>query len=348
MLPRVTYRSSKRRWLAWSVAVLIIAGAIGTIQMLNRWAQVGLQVHDSLNSIETLSARMSALEWQAAARAGTSRSFAQEQNTLRVQLDGFFDQLDPDVADNEFLDLRLAYNSYARAVDEMLRLLHVGQLKKALDLDRERVDPNYEILTRQLGELRSRYARTSRGSLLAANSAASALLLVAAIAVGILLSRFERSERSKQLMLAEQTLLRFSEQRLRSLVHNSSDILAILNPLPPTINFVSESSNRILGRRADVLTGLDICQFIHPDDVTKMQRFLGECAFRASMTHTVEVRFRHGSGHWIPIEILGDNRMEDEAIRGIVIVLREKIDLKNSGPMPSSSLDFDVPSKVIH
>ena len=348
MTIKYPYRSTKRRWLAWSVAVLIIAGAISMVQMLNRWSEASLRVVDRLNQIETQSAHLSALEWQAMARRAVDAQLAERNRRLRTELDGLFDRLDSNAADSEFLDLRLSYIRFVRAIDEQLRWLSQGQLAKAMEIDAAQVDPAYDALSRQIQTLHSRYSNSSRSILLAVNTATSALLVLAAGAVGLLLSRFESAERSRELLQSEQILLRRSEQRLRSLVHNSSDILAILNPLPPTVKFISESSNRILGRRAEALTGTDICRFIHPDDVTKMQQFLGECAFRATITHMVEVRFRHGSGHWVPLEILGDNRMEDEAIQGIVIVLREKLDPAHAGRVPSATADFEVPSKVIH
>jgi PAS domain S-box-containing protein len=150
-------------------------------------------------------------------------------------------------------------------------------------------------------------------------------------------------------LVVEQKALRRSEERFRSLVHNTSEIIAILDPLPPTITFVSESIRRILGHRPEELVGRDIFSFIHPSDATAMQSFLASCAYNVGATYTTEVRIRHSNGDWSPVEALGDNRLNDAAVRGIVVNFRDISERKRfEEDLEQLQIDLDLPDRKLH
>jgi len=116
--------------------------------------------------------------------------------------------------------------------------------------------------------------------------------------------------------IAEQKVA-ISEQRFKSLVQNSADLLAILNAEGNYI-YVSPSSKIILGYEPDFFTGKSPFSFMHADDVERTMATL----MKAGSQPFVKVplfRFKNASGDWRWIESTFSNRMNDPVINGIVV-----------------------------
>jgi len=176
-----------------------------------------------------------------------------------------------------------------------------------------------------------------------------AVLLLAALSIGLLFSKFEQVQRLKEVLIAEQNVLRQSEERFRALVQNSSDMIAIINPLPPTIKFMSDSIHRVLGHRPENLLGTDFTKLLHPDDGGKMQRFLANCAFNPRSTYLADVRLRHANGSWSQVEMFGDNRVDDAAIGGIVINFRDASErISNDAVVDTQQTNVEFPERRLH
>ena len=106
-----------------------------------------------------------------------------------------------------------------------------------------------------------------------------ALVVVGIAGAGLLLllylgfSGTARRLSSQNRLLREQTLaqellavdLRRSEERFRSLVHNSADIIAVLDP-DGTVRYASPAVERMLGYPADDRIGRSMLEILHPDD----------------------------------------------------------------------------------
>jgi len=131
-----------------------------------------------------------------------------------------------------------------------------------------------------------------------------------------------------QRKLAEDAL-RQSEERFRSLVQNSSDIITILQP-DGTISYQSPSLERILGYRPEELVGKNVVEFIHPEDVPRIQSIISEGIQRPGFSVVVEVRFRHAKGSWVYIESSGKNRPDDPFIQGVVVNSRDITERKRA------------------
>jgi len=125
--------------------------------------------------------------------------------------------------------------------------------------------------------------------------------------------------------IAEQNLL-LSEQRFRSLVQNSTDLLAILDVQGNYI-YVSPTSQNILGFAPEYLIGKNAFSFIHADDLEKTKETL-------AMTHDMNYvkaplfRFRHANGDWRWIESIITNMIGNPAVNGIVVNSRDVTEKK--------------------
>jgi diguanylate cyclase (GGDEF)-like protein/PAS domain S-box-containing protein len=123
--------------------------------------------------------------------------------------------------------------------------------------------------------------------------------------------------------------LRQSEERFRSLVQNSSDIITVLQA-DGTISYESPSIERILGYRPEDLVGKNIVEFVHPDDISRVQSLLWEEIQRPDLSVVGEFRFRHANGSWVYIESSGKNRLDDSVIQGVVINSRDITERKRA------------------
>ncbi len=316
-------QGSGKKWLVLVAAFLVAASGIAGILILHQWSTASRRVVELLTNVEGLANRLSALEWEATAQRSLSPELKQTHQLVRHQVERLFEELHEHAENEDVLAVRKAYREYASAIAEEFRLLEAKQFAAARRLDNDKVDPAYDALIDLIAYANIRSDSSSKRTLRAVDIGSSLVLILAALSLGLLVWKFERLQRASQLALAEQEVLRRSEARFRSLVQNASDVIAILNPMPPTIKFVSDSARRIVGYRPEDLMGTDIYKLIHPDDVAEMQRFLASCLGGQGSALMVELRFRCKDGHWSPIEIVGNNRVNDAAVDGLVINFRD-------------------------
>ena len=112
--------------------------------------------------------------------------------------------------------------------------------------------------------------------------------------------------------------LRQSEERFRSLVQNSRDVIAVIAP-SGLVSYVSPTVEELSGFTPEEVLGMSGFEYIHPDDVEVAGLHLAEIMATPNETKTIEVRTRTKQDEWIWIEIRAANRLEDPTIQGIVL-----------------------------
>lgn len=342
-------KTSTRKWFVWFTAMVITLASIAGIRTLLGWCNDSHRVVELLNRLESDVNYLSALEWEAMARKAVSDEarelqFSTQQEIVQVLVD-----LDRLVGNGGMTDVRNLYQIYFRSSEEQFRLIELKRYAEAKWLDEEKIDPSYNALIGLMNLLRERITQSGHQTMLLVDFGISLVLLLAAVSVAMLFSRFEQSQRVKQVLLVEQNALRKSESRFRSLVQNSSDAIAILNPLPATFTFLSESVRRVLGYRPDQLIGTDISTMVHPDDSVTLQRFLANCAYSNGLTHAAELRLRRSDNRWTIIEMFGDNRVGDPDVGGIVINFRDISERRHiEAALSEQGFEFDPADKTVH
>ena len=116
--------------------------------------------------------------------------------------------------------------------------------------------------------------------------------------------------------------LRQSEDRFRSLVQNSSDIITILEP-DGTIHYVSPSISRVLGYKPEDLIGKNKFDYIYPEDVTTVQAAFANAIKHPGMLVAVEYTFKHAEHSWVCLESVSNNLLGDSSVKGLVINSRD-------------------------
>ena len=118
---------------------------------------------------------------------------------------------------------------------------------------------------------------------------------------------------------------RRGEARFRSLVHNSSDVITVVDA-DTTVRYQTPSVRQVLGYDTDALIGTRLIDLVHTDDVPIALELFDEAASGANAA--VELRVRRSDGSWVDAEAVGDNLLGDPNVGGIVVTLRDVSDRK--------------------
>lgn len=106
------------------------------------------------------------------------------------------------------------------------------------------------------------------------------------------------------------------------LVRNSSDTLMVLG-VDRRMRFVSPSVEKNLGYAPEELSGRNLFNFIHNEDLPDLERSYRSMLRTPQSETTLEYRFRHSDGHWVYLESVATNYADDERINGVVLNSRD-------------------------
>lgn len=121
---------------------------------------------------------------------------------------------------------------------------------------------------------------------------------------------------------AIEDLLRRSENHYRMLIKNVSDMILVLDA-DGTIRYQSPSVEAITGFKMQNIKGRPVFDYIHPDDLAMAERTFSTHLKQPGPVPALELRIKGRQGHWIFVEALANNLLDDPAISGIVINARD-------------------------
>ncbi|MCU1346679.1 MAG: Diguanylate cyclase, partial [Acidimicrobiia bacterium] len=127
-------------------------------------------------------------------------------------------------------------------------------------------------------------------------------------------------------VLRRTTDLLRSEERFRSLVQNSSDVVVILDRLG-TISYVSPSAENVFGFRHG-LTDTSFLDLIDSADRQEVVELLQACALVPGHTTRAELAVIHSDGSRCQTEATVTNLLDDEPVGGLVLNMRDVTDRK--------------------
>ena len=117
--------------------------------------------------------------------------------------------------------------------------------------------------------------------------------------------------------------LRFEEQRFRTFVEHSSDIIALLN-LEGIITYINPVVERVLGFKPEERIGAKGFELVHPDDI----KFLAD-SFNTLAKDTNfpvirgEMHLRHKDGSWRTFEAVGSNLVNNNVVEAVIVNYRD-------------------------
>jgi len=120
-----------------------------------------------------------------------------------------------------------------------------------------------------------------------------------------------------------------SENRFRSLIENISDAI-VLNDQHSNILYQSPSVTRILGYGASERKGKKVTDYIHPDDHPDFIELYKDLENTYDKPIPFQYRFLHKSGHYIWLEGVVSNLLNNPAVNAIVANYREITERKET------------------
>jgi PAS domain S-box-containing protein len=113
-----------------------------------------------------------------------------------------------------------------------------------------------------------------------------------------------------------------SEERFRTLILNSTDIITIVDR-KLNIKYDSPSSIHYLGYGLNDRIGKNILDFMHPDDKKKLKAEFNKILQKKGLSKSYQYRCKHKNGNWVYLESIANNLLKNELIEGIVINTRD-------------------------
>jgi len=143
-------------------------------------------------------------------------------------------------------------------------------------------------------------------------------------------------QQQKDELLNAKQLLEEREERFRIVINNSSDRIVIIN-IDGTYRFVSQATEKMSGYTPQELDGKSFMQFIHPEDIQRVREIFTEGVQNPGKLLSVQYRSAHKTKTWVDSEAVGLNLINEPAIKGILISIRDiterkqaEISLRNS------------------
>src|SRR5579862_1276487 len=118
-----------------------------------------------------------------------------------------------------------------------------------------------------------------------------------------------------------------NETYFRALIENASDIITILEA-NGSIRYESPSIERILGYKPEELVGCNAFEFVHPDDVARIQSIFTAGLNQFGRAESGEFRFRHKDGSWRAFESTSTNLLDDPVVHGVIVNSRDVTERK--------------------
>jgi diguanylate cyclase (GGDEF)-like protein/PAS domain S-box-containing protein len=112
------------------------------------------------------------------------------------------------------------------------------------------------------------------------------------------------------------------EQRDRALLHHMSDVLLVVGT-DRTLRYASPSASRVLGAASGWTDGPDLLELVHTDDRASTRAALDEVAGHTGEPALLRLRLRGADGAFGHYEALATNLVDDEAVAGILIGVRD-------------------------
>ena len=121
---------------------------------------------------------------------------------------------------------------------------------------------------------------------------------------------------------AAEDAVRSSEERYRALVQQSADVIMILDAHGDVV-YTTPSVKQVFGDKV-VHVGSSIFEHVHPQDLNLVEASFAELAVDSTRDDELEFRVHNGDGGgWRHVEARGRNLLNDPAVAGIVVNLRD-------------------------
>ena len=140
--------------------------------------------------------------------------------------------------------------------------------------------------------------------------------------------------------------LRESEMRHRTLIENASDIIVVLNS-KGVVSFISPACEKVLGKKEDDFIGKDWFEFAEESFRLKIKDEYFRSLSQKLVSFSFEGRFIDANGDSRVLDATAQNLLNDEAIEGVVLNVRDVTErLKSQAAIRDSAEEFRVAREI--
>jgi PAS domain S-box-containing protein len=116
--------------------------------------------------------------------------------------------------------------------------------------------------------------------------------------------------------------IKASEEKLRSLVHNISDIITIIS-ISGEILYQSASARQLMGYEENELRKRHFVELVHPDDYPGLMLSFQNLIKNGGVSELIEFRILNNDGNYFYIEAQATNQLDNPYIKGLVVNSRD-------------------------
>ncbi|MGN6871892.1 MAG: putative bifunctional diguanylate cyclase/phosphodiesterase [Solirubrobacteraceae bacterium] len=331
-MARAARRSIKgiawRQWLTVLIGAAVIAAMVLVAETARRDSERHLRAQVLVERVRAQGQAVGALDWQAIAvldrrngRRTITGDLVKQGLATWTALSGALADLRVAEPGATATQLRRDALGLYSAGQNTLTLFLGGDEKDALALNVTAVQPQLNRLDADAKRAAARQQTIARQSSQRAEELDVGSLVVGLILLFLVGWRLHRLRRCALLAEAQGALERRSEQRLRALIEHAGDVTSVLDR-DLTVRWQSPSVARLLGFEPERALGRRAIELLHPEDGREVERQLAATSHRSGPV-TFSTRARHANGEWRHLEVIADNRLDDPAVQGIVLSMRD-------------------------
>ena len=116
-----------------------------------------------------------------------------------------------------------------------------------------------------------------------------------------------------------------AEAKFRALVEHASDLVLVLDE-HAILTYASPSATRLLGYAPEAVVGRPASDFVHPEDLGVVGAEIARVLGAPGTYGEVSYRALHTDGSYRSFDAVGQNRLDDPAVGGIVVNARDVTD----------------------
>ncbi|MFF7777186.1 aminotransferase class I/II-fold pyridoxal phosphate-dependent enzyme [Streptomyces tanashiensis] len=120
--------------------------------------------------------------------------------------------------------------------------------------------------------------------------------------------------------LSEEVNRRTSEAYFRTLVHNTSDVILIVDD-DDTVRYASPSAESMFGR--SLLPGTPLTDLLSPADTASALRLVADARARGATDARDDWKLLHGGSDELEVEVRCSNLRDERTVHGLVLTLRD-------------------------
>ncbi len=155
-----------------------------------------------------------------------------------------------------------------------------------------------------------------------------AFIFAAFIITGLVVLRQITSVRENIKLVARHSAQQ-SENKLRSLLENSSDITTIMNE-KGYFEYLSPAMEKVLGYNNESLLGTHLYRLVHPDDVEYMLKAYTDNIGQYGKNINLEYRLKHFDGTWLNLDGIGQIFLDAETDTTRVLINARDVTAKKA------------------